>query len=356
MKIDFIISRLIGGGAERVLVILANYFADQGHFIRIITLNPFEEVYELNPKIELIRLNGQKKSFVRIRNLLALGKFYWSKKNRPDLVISFLTFTNLVSIIICKVFSVPIIACEHNSHRQVNHPKWLQNFTWNYIYRFANLVTVLTKRDLDFFNNRGAKTIVMPNPSTFETNSNPIANRNKSIITVGSLDRYDVKGFDNLIPIVSDLLKENPDWDLKIIGSGTKGQEFIQAQIDSHNLSEQVKFLGFRKDVKSIYRENSILLLPSRREGFPMVLLEAMSQGMAVIAFDCFTGPAEIITDGVDGILVEDQNFDAMKKSLSLLIADESLRCTLGVNAMESIKKYAIEAIYSRWMEVIKTI
>lgn len=356
MKVDFVISRLQGGGAERVLVILANHFADQGHIIRIVTLNPFEEVYKLNPKIELLRFNCQKKSFVRIRNLIALGRFYWSKKNRPKLVISFLTFTNLVSIIACKFFSIPIIACEHNSHKYVNDPKWLQNFTWKYIYRFANLVTVLTKRDLEFFKSHGAKTIVMPNPGTFESNPNPKMNRNNSIIAIGGLDRYPQKGFDNLIPIVSDLLKDNPGWDLKIVGSGKRGQDLIQTQIDSHNLAEKVKFLGFQKDVKSIYRENSILLLPSRREGFPMVLLEAMSQGMAVIAYDCFTGPAEIITNGIDGILVEDQNMEAMKKGLFTLISDESLRRTLGLNAVESIKKYSIQEIYSNWMEAIKTI
>jgi GalNAc-alpha-(1->4)-GalNAc-alpha-(1->3)-diNAcBac-PP-undecaprenol alpha-1,4-N-acetyl-D-galactosaminyltransferase len=100
-------------------------------------------------------------------------------------------------------------------------------------------------------------------------------------------------------------------------------------------------------------QQSSIFVLPSRWEGLPMVLIEAMSQGMACIAFDCFTGPADIITHNHNGILVEDQNIDKFSTELSFLIENEKIRKTLGQNAIEKSKDFLSSKIVKMWITLI---
>jgi glycosyltransferase involved in cell wall biosynthesis len=358
MKIDFIISRLNGGGAERVMVILAGFFADKGHEVRIVTLNPYKDYYTLNPKVKLVKLDKKinQAPFIRLVNFISLLGYYFKKQNRPDIVISFIVFTNLISILVCRLLGIPIIASEHNNHHFISYPIWLNRITWRFIYPLANCITVLTKYDLDFFKKFGCNTVVMPNPCTFEPLSNSKTFRNNSIIAIGNLNRYHQKGFDNLIPIVSKILKKHPDWDLKIVGEGDKGLKLIQDQILSEKLNDRIHFLGFKNDVSGLFRENSILILPSRMEGLPMVLLEAMSQGMAVIAYDCITGPSEIISNGEDGLLIRNQDMAAMQIGLEKLITDNHLRENIGNKAIKAIENYSIDTIYEKWSRLIKSL
>lgn len=358
MKIDFIISRLNGGGAERVMVILAGFFADKGHEVRIVTLNPYKDYYTLNPKVKLVKLDKKinQAPFIRLVNFISLLGYYFKKQNRPDIVISFIVFTNLISILVCRLLGIPIIASEHNNHHFISYPIWLNRITWRFIYPLANCITVLTKYDLDFFKKFGCNTVVMPNPCTFKPTTKTKTVRNKSIVAIGNLDRYQQKGFDNLIPIVSKVLKSHPDWDLKIVGEGSIGKKIIQDQITSNQLGNSVHFLGFKKDVSDLFSQNSILILPSRMEGLPMVLLEGMSQGMAVIAYDCITGPSEIITDYENGLLIHNQDIESMQVGLEKLITDDLFRETIGDKAIEAVKNYSIDAIYNKWMSLIKSI
>jgi glycosyltransferase involved in cell wall biosynthesis len=262
----------------------------------------------------------------------------------------------MISILACKLYAIPIIVSEHNNHTYKNHPFWLSKIAWRYIYPMANLVTVLTQYDLEYFQRLGAKTFVMPNPCTFDPVLDGHSDRSKTIVAVGNLDRYYQKGFDNLIPIVSKVLEEYPEWDLKIIGAGNRGKRIIEEQIEKTGFADKIKMLGERKDVDLILRESSILILPSRMEGLPMVLLEAMSQGIAVIAYDCVTGPSEIIDDGIDGLLIENQNIKAMQTGLRKLISDDTFRKTLATQGVKKINDYSIEKVYSKWLEAIKSI
>src|SRR5690606_21613345 len=137
---------------------------------------------------------------------------------------------------------------------------------------------------------------VMPNPCTYNAYVEDVRKREKVILTVGALDRYHHKGFDNLIPLIAPVLKKHKDWKLKLVGGGSKGVELLKSLTKLHTIESQVIFEGFSNDVSQIMRTSEIYVMPSRFEGLPMVLLEAMSQGMACIAFDCVSGPSDIIT------------------------------------------------------------
>ena len=358
MKIDFIISSLQGGGAERVLVLLANNLAkNKAYNVSVITLNKGKDIYNLDTSINRVSLDYGVIPVHNIRSFINLFKYYFIKKNRPDIIISFTTGNNLLTIPIAKIYSIKIIAEEHISYlgTMVYHNFW-DSFTRKFLYKKADVVTVLTSHDVEYYKKYGANVVVMPNPCSFEPIKENSNNRQKIILAVGNLDRYHHKGFDNLIELIAPILKANPEWKLKIAGSGNSGHEILQKLSEKFKISNQVIFTGFVSNISDIMRESSIFILSSRFEGLPMVLLEAMSQGMASIAYDCKTGPSDIITNGVNGFLIEDQDKESMQKKLQNLIDNDSLRNTFAKESIVSLDKYHISSIIKRYESIFESL
>ena len=145
-----------------------------------------------------------------------------------------------------------------------------------------------------------------------------------------------------------------PDWDLHIFGKIDQDQNYINQAKSLH-----LKQMHFHQPVQNIqkeYLESSIMLLPSRSEGFGMVLIEAMACGVPSIAFDCPSGPRDIISNGEDGFLIENQNSEAFQHALEKLIEDESLRKEMGRNAQQNVKRYAPEIIIEQWDKLFKNL
>lgn len=351
MKIHFVISGLKGGGAERVLLLLSNAFARKGYQIAIITFNG-KDAFIPDEGIQRIRLHGGKISNHSLRSFLNLGKFYLQGENRPDLLISFMPSISFIAILIAKLYRIKIIACEHINHERKDSR--LDQFTREKLYRFADFLTVLTSFDIDYYKKHKAKVVVMPNPCTFKVVGQVPKHKQKIILAVGSLDRYEHKGFDNLLDILPQIVVKFPDWKLQIVGQGEKGLADLQKKVAHLRLQDFVEFLGFRSDVDQIMRSSEIYVLPSRYEGLPMVLIEAMSQGMACIAYNCKTGPSDIISNGYNGLLIEDQNKMALQDGLEELMADPLLRKNLGENALRSMDQFQIEAIVEKWEKLFK--
>ncbi|WP_417370573.1 glycosyltransferase family 4 protein [Gelidibacter japonicus] len=353
MKIHFVVNSLVAGGAERVLILLANYFNDQGLDVTIITFND-PDVFYPNEGVKRIRLHGGSVKNHMIRSTNNLAKFYFKKKNRPDVLIPFITHTNLIGIIIGKLYGIKVISSEHNNH--LKKIDAIGNFTRNYAYRFTDALTVLTKFDETFYKSRKVNVHVMPNPCTFNIFTEKSRKREKTIITVGDLNRYHHKGFDNLIPIITPVLKNHPDWKLRIVGGGDDGLAHLSKLVDEYSITDQVIFEGYSNNVAGLMRASEIYIMTSRFEGLPMVLLEAMSQGTTCISFDCKTGPSEIITHNVNGILVEDQNFHAMTNALEILITDPKGRQRLAVNGINSLDKFKIDVVYKKYLDIFESI
>ncbi|MAU72708.1 MAG: group 1 glycosyl transferase [Pseudozobellia sp.] len=348
MKIDFVIASLSGGGAERVMVLLANKLSSLGYRVNIITFSP-GLAYDLDDDVELTNLHKSRIKNHSLRRFVSLLRYYKTKENRPDVVISFITLINLITIIAAKLFNIKVICSEHNSYLRAQSPVALTRFTRKVFYPKADFVTVLTAFDVPYYESLKVNVKVMPNPCTFEPNVLEGLEKNKTILAVGSLDRYHHKGFDNLIDIADRVLRKRPEWKLKIIGGGDQGLKFLQEKVEKLNLQDSIIFTGFRTDVKEIMAQSEVFILSSRYEGLPMVLLEAMSQGMACIAYDCKTGPSDIIVDNKNGILVEDQNLDQMSIQLANLLDDQNLRESLSENGINSLKNFSIDSVISKW-------
>jgi len=353
MKIDFISGSLSGGGAERVLAILANYFTDNGHVVRIITFNK-GDAYDLDHRVKRIKLHHGKIKNHKIRSLKNLFGLYKKKNNRPNVIISFITHMNLISIIVARLYNIKIIASEHNSHLRIQHPKYLTYITRTILYPMTNYLTVLTSFDIQYYKNKRIKVVVMPNPCSFNSLNKLNTNRKKIILAIGNLDRYHHKGFDNLIELIAPILKSKEDWILKIVGGGEKGLLHLNQLTREYNLSNQVFFTGFRNDVQLLMQESEIFVLPSRFEGLPMVLLEAMSQGLACIAYDCKTGPSDIIEHKKNGLLIEDQNMKAMQYGLTELINDHEYRDELRNKAIQSLNRFSIDNVGAQWEQLFQ--
>lgn len=206
-------------------------------------------------------------------------------------------------------------------------------------YPKLDAVTVLTSATAEAYEQElgpGVRTELLPNmlPTAGAARA-PLENR--VVIAAGRLTRQ--KGFDLLIDAYASVARKHPDWELRIYGSGILRNDLAK-QIADKNLTEHVKLMGQTKKLHKAMADASIYVLSSRFEGFPMVLLEAMTHGLPVVAYDCHTGPADILTDGHDGVLVKPRDRRALARALSDLMADQDRMRTLGANALETVAEY----------------
>ncbi|SEL71888.1 Glycosyltransferase involved in cell wall bisynthesis [Maribacter orientalis] len=356
MKIDIIIGSLKGGGAERVVSTLANYFDDIGYEVRIFTFSEGDR-YPLNKGI--IRKRFHKKlllfNYALIRALVYLIQFYRFKENRPNIICSHINFMAAVTIPLAKLYDIKVISSEHSNHKETALD-WKKKIVWNFLYKYADAITVLTKYDLEFFKRRNKNVWVMHNPNSFQKINKQIKNRDKSILAIGDLNRYLVKGFDNLIDIAFEVNKYHPDWKFKIVGEGDEGKKILQDKVKELNLTDTILFTGYRSDIDQLLQHSSIFILCSRNEGMPMALIEATSQGIACIAYDCVSGPSDIIENKKNGVLVANQNKQEMSKQLMKVIEDEEYRNSLGNEALKTSVDFSIDKIGSQWETLFKEI
>lgn len=352
MRIDFVISNLGSDGAQRVVATLANYFSDKGYKIRIITFREGDR-YQLNPTIERVRLHDPIKILDSnlSRAFYRLIKYYNKKSNRPDVISSHIHTMGLVTIPISRLYGIKLIVSEHNNYlaTKVTLKRW---FLWNVLYKFPEKITILTSFDKTYFEKRSKNVTVMPNPLSFKPTMGLATRNDRTIVVAGNLDRYNHKGFDNLMYIIAGVKKSHSDWKFKIVGDGSEGLKFLQTKAQELGVLDVIEFAGYRSDIKEILQTSEIFMLCSRYEGLPMVLMEAASQGIACIAYDCISGPSEIIQNGVSGILVENQSIDIMIKETNNLIKNRTLREQLSRNSVKNIEKFSIDTIGAKWQQV----
>ena len=150
-----------------------------------------------------------------------------------------------------------------------------------------------------------------------------------------------------------DLSKTFNDWELHIVGEGPN-RELLENYVNENSLGNKVSFLGNRNDLAPVFESSSIFAFTSRLDGFPNALGEAMSAGLAVISFDCLTGPAELIRNNQNGILVELDNVQEYQTQLSMLMQSSTIRKELGEKACEDMKQLNIEHIAHRFLNLFQ--
>lgn len=176
----------------------------------------------------------------------------------------------------------------------------------------------------------------------------------KSIISVGRLSKE--KGFDDLIYLFKEVSYKHPNWELNIVGDG-KEKSNLKSLIKELDLNDKVKILGFKNslELNEIYCDSSIYVMTSLEESFGLVLLEAASHGLPIVAFSSALGACEILSDD-KGILIKDRNKEEMIKSINSLIDDENMRKEYQKRSLDIAKKYSFETVESYNIEFFSNI
>ena len=186
---------------------------------------------------------------------------------------------------------------------------------------------------------------VIPNATPFAV-SDPAPLANKVVIAAGRLNVQ--KAFDRLVDAYAPVAAAHPDWQLHIYGSGRK-RKSLRRQVERLGLVGRVRLMGFTDELEDRLREASIYAMSSRYEGFPMVLLEAMSLGVPPVSVDCPEGPRQLIDDEVNGLLVGRGDVPGLSQAMQRLIEDPALRRRLGAGALETSRSYTLDVVVDQW-------
>jgi glycosyltransferase involved in cell wall biosynthesis len=219
-------------------------------------------------------------------------------------------------------------------------------------YPRMDAVTVLTQHDRDDWlralGDRPLRLACIPNGIPPWPHP-PAALDAEVLVAAGRLGRQ--KGFDLLLDAFKIVNAEHPDWRLDIYGGGD-WQDRLTRQIDELGLTGSAHLRGVSRHLDEVFTKASIYVLSSRKEGLPMVLLEAMAAGLPPVSFDCPTGPAEVIKNGVNGLLIPPEDPAALAAGINELIEDPDRRKQLGAGALESSGRYAMPVIRAAWEEL----
>jgi len=359
MKITLVISSLSFGGAERVLSNMANYWSEKGWRIVLLTLDDgkIKPFYKLHTSIEHRPLGLSGTSANHIKGVFNNIKRIWAlrqaiKKSAPEVVISFMDRTNVLTLLATLALNYLVIVSErsnpscHSIGRGWNFLRYLS-------YRFSSSVVVQTQDALNFFPEYiQRRTYVIPNPVNIPAFENGFIEKNnkKKIIAMGRLSNE--KGYDLLIKAFSKVFSFHTNWTLTIWGDGPLRSDLEKLR-DRLKLQGLVDFPGITQQPFEKMRQADIFVLSSRYEGFPNVLCEAMACGLPVISFDCPSGPRDIIRNDIDGILVPPENVDALANALNKLMIDEKERKRLGKNALEVSSRFSLEKVMAMWESLL---
>lgn len=345
------------GGAERVISILCNSLSDQGYEVFLATNTDKSFAYTLCERVQIKSLYPtyyEKKSFFKRFFQLYASIRRVVKEVNPNIVISFTYVMNAKVLLATRGLGIPIIACERTTLNV--SMSFLNKVRRLYISRLADCLTVQTQYDYQFLDSKFPWKLVMPNPLDFPLRYEKNVKKN-IVLTVGSVDRWEDKGFGGLIELWGSISRKYPGWELQIAGDGNE-ENFhrLRELIERCRASDSVKLLGYCGNVCDLMYRSAIFVLASKQEGMPNCLIEAMSQGCACISFDCIAGPNEIITQHVSGVLVSDQDFDQMKETLRRVIENEDLRDTLARNAIKEVERFTLPKILPLWMNLFENI
>lgn len=363
MRLSLVISSLGSGGAERVMASLADYWVEQGHHITLITLNPsVPDFYRVSPKIERVQLqvrtapSGPARLLARMKMLIALRRALVG--STPEVVLSFMDLTNILTLFATRTMGVPVVISERTNPRAARLTR-AQRLLRRFTYRCASALVVQTAPVADWASSivRRTRVHVIPNPvrpPRIAANSSHRATPPEPfVLTVGRLEPE--KGFDVLIKAFALTLITAPEWRLLIVGKGPQ-EASLKRLAEELGVAGKVQFTGTVREVDSLYQQGRFFVLSSRVEGFPNALLEAMAAGMPVIATDCSYGPGEIITKGIDGILVPPDDIGAIHEAMKRLITEPELAARFSREATSVTTRFSLQAIGDQWEELFTSL
>lgn len=355
-KVCFLIGNMnLTGGTERVTSLIANGLARKGHQISILSLSEGKHsFFEINKEITLHSLFdhqvSMKKNFIgccyKVRQFV--------KQHDIDTII-------VVDSILC-MFTVPALI-----GLKVQHICW-EHFNFNvdlgvsfrrlgrkWAAKYCDYVVTLTRRDKELWEqglkNIKAKIVPIANPTPYENIENTPSLEYKTILAMGRLTYQ--KGFDLLLDAWALVCKKNHDWTLKIVGSG-EDELKLKEQAKRLAIENRVIFISATKNVQQYFRTSSFFCLSSRFEGFGMVMIEAQSFSLPIIAFNCDAGPSDIIENEMNGFLVACNDFQKLsERIIQSILMNQDQYNRFSDSAKNSSRGYALSNIIDHWLRLV---
>lgn len=356
-KICFLIGNLShSGGTERVTTLIANALAEKKYQVSILSLadgrQPF---FELVPSIKTYSLYPEKISFKK--------NFFGAIWRIRKFIIQYQIDTLVVVDSISCVFTVPAlfglkvkhICWEHFNFKNNNGVKF-RDYGRKLAAKYCDYVVTLTQRDKELWEKGlkkiNAKIVAIANPVSYEDIENIPSLEYKTVLAVGRLTH--VKGYDLLITAWSKIARQMSDWKVIIVGSG-EDEIMLKQMAKDFAVEDSIVFAGQQSNMDQFYRKASFFCMSSRFEGLPMALLEAQSYGLPIVAFDCDTGPAEIVEHNTSGFLVELGNIAELANALFELINLTNTQYEkLSSAAVQNSTKYAVSSTIKSWLNIIE--
>lgn len=375
MKIVYCIQGLWKtGGIERVVTTKANYWVQHGHQVWIVTTDQGDRslAFPLDDRVERIDLGlnyeadnslGRWKRTLALYRKRAIHKELLSKVLhgiKPDITVS--TFFQ----------DAPILPNIHDGSKKVlelhsaKRTKVLMYPSEKWFYRFwgelrvyqeerlskrYDAFVILTEEERELWNGQ-ANLSVIPNPCSFVPNDSEML-REKRVVALGRFEYQ--KNFSELINIWAQLDGQYDNWELCLYGAGPY-EYSLKQQIESLGLSDSVKLKPIENDVETLLRTSSIYVLTSHYEGLPMVLIEAQTCGLPIVSYDCASGPRDIITDGLDGYIVEYGNRSMFVNRLLGLMGNRALWQKMSIYGVMNSNRYSLPTIMTQWEQLFSSL
>ncbi len=353
-KICLIVDSLSDGGAERVAALLSLELGKFDYQVSIICLRDeiqyfFQgELYNLGLNDSKIKIIKQVSKFLKFKNAYnnTNADIYvdFRIRNRSLLERLFHTFVFDLSKMIFTIHSFEVFY-------HIPKSKWFYA-QYNKAHAIVGVSDAIVQKmqmlfpfkNLYYISNFSQSETSITYSSTLDINM-------PFILAVGRLNNS-TKQFDQLIDAYLQTNFFKAQFPLYIIGEG-QDRGVLETQITHRELGDYVHLLGYKSEVKHYMKLAKIVVMSSVVEGFPMVLLEALTVGTPVVSFDCPSGPSELIIDGENGILVENQNFDALINAMDKMHSDAEFYKHCKSNTITSVEKFSAKNVISKWEQLL---
>jgi glycosyltransferase involved in cell wall biosynthesis len=338
-RITIVISSLGGGGAQRAAVNVANQWATSSRAVTIATLfhGDAPSTFPLHRRVARadagFRNGGNRTEAAFLTDIRELVI-----STQPGVVLSLIEQTNIRVANALRGSGIPLFVWEQIDARPIASPDWEEARCE--AYKTVTGVIALTEEDARYF---GPRTHVVFNPVM------PIPRGRKSrlplIAAAGRLEEQ--KGFDILVSAFARVAAANPDWSVTILGEGPE-REALTRRACELGIGDRVSMPGFTSDPERLFARASIFAMPSRREGFPNALLEAMACGAVPVVSDCAPGMSEIVRHGIDGLVVPAQVVTPFAEALGRLMANDDERRRFSKRVPEVVTRFSVEEAVAR--------
>lgn len=350
MRVLFINNCLSGGGSERAMALLANYFVTKGIDASMMLLNDYPKVYQIDNRIKLIECYCPKSKNKIVQHVNRIRTIHKElKKIDAEIIITFMWNINMDVILANINCNKLIIASERcDPHHET---KKLMGFALHFILPFADYTVFQTPLVKTYYPKRvQKKSIVIPNAISNNIPYVDWESKNKIIIAVGRLAEQ--KNYFMLLDAFELFHRKYSDYKLVIYGEGPL-RNLIKQQIKAKGLTDSIEMPGYVKDVNDKMKQASIYVNCSNFEGISNAMLEALAMGLPCICTDCpVGGAAMIIKNKENGILIPVGDAFALAESLESIVEDSNFALKLSNEAKKIRNRYSMEVIGKKWINL----